>query len=65
MIEVGKPERMTKRKHTKRPRDPAIDHTDDVLTRELREAARFLIDVYLWRKRLEKESTKPTFDDDQ
>jgi hypothetical protein len=56
---------MTKRKHAKRPSDPAIRHADDALSRELREAAGFLIDLYLWGKRSETGCANPTFDDEQ
>jgi hypothetical protein len=65
MLDVGELERMTKHKHVKRPLDPAIGRADDALSRELREAARLLIDLYLWRKRPETGSAKPTFDDEQ
>jgi hypothetical protein len=65
MLKVGKPETMTNRKHAKRPLDPVIGQAEDALSRELREAARFLIDLYLWRKRRETRSAKPTFDDEQ
>ncbi len=66
MLDVGKLEGMAKQhKHVKRLPDPVIGHADDALSRELREAARFLIDLYLWRKRPETGSAKPAFDDEQ
>jgi len=64
MLHVGELERM-KRNHVKRSLDPATRPAKDALSRELREAARFLIDLYLWRKRPEAGNAKLTFDDEQ
>jgi hypothetical protein len=68
MLDLGKLERMAKQhKHTKPPLAAAIGRADDSLSRELREAARLLIDLYLWRhtaarKRVSKvdDSSRPS-----
>jgi hypothetical protein len=63
MLDVGKLGRMAKHKKVKHPLDPAIARANDALSRELREAARFLIDLYLWRKRAEATNQKSKVDE--
>jgi len=63
MLHVGRLKRMTKHKRVKRPLDPAIGRADDALSRELREAARFLVDFYLWRKRSDPAESDAKLDD--
>ncbi len=50
---------------SKKPGRKPVPSTDDALTRELREAAKFLLDFYLWRSRGKDEGSKRSFDDSQ
>jgi hypothetical protein len=57
-------EAMNKPRESNRSHRSERSQKEDAFSRQLREAARLLLDFYLWRKRKEQGDNSPDFDDE-